>query len=67
MEITSRLKLTAAESDAVAVDDADEEGLAISELAIVGKVLSPTVLHIQTIASALRPAWKSQGTADEIY
>lgn len=56
-ELLGRLKLTAAESDAVAVDDVAVEGLATSLLAIVGKVLSPSVLHIQTIASSLRPAW----------
>ena len=57
MELLGRLKLTAEESDALAVDDIDLEGLATSDRAIIGKVLSSNVLHIQTIMSTLRPAW----------
>jgi len=56
-ELLGRLKLTAEESDALAVDDIDLEGLATSDRAIIGKVLSSNVLHIQTIMSTLRPAW----------
>ncbi|KAM0925635.1 hypothetical protein ACQ4PT_004066 [Festuca glaucescens] len=38
-------------------DDEDEADLGCPEWALVGKVLNPTVLHISTIKSALRPAW----------
>ena len=56
-EMISRLHLTAEESDALEVADDIEEGLATSDSAIIGKVLSQGVLHIQTIMSALKPAW----------
>ena len=39
------------------VNDDMEDTLAFSDRAIVGKILSSSVLHIQTIMSALRPAW----------
>ena len=57
VEMMGRPKLTAEESEALEVDDTALEGLATSDLAIVGKVLSSSILHIQTIMSALRPAW----------
>ncbi|KAL6642633.1 hypothetical protein ACP70R_020814 [Stipagrostis hirtigluma subsp. patula] len=57
VEMLGRLKLTAEESEAIVVEDAELEGLATSELAIIGKVLSASVLHIHTITAALRPAW----------
>lgn len=56
-ELLGRLKLTAEECDALAIDDTTSEGLATSDLALIGKVLSTNILHIQTIMSALRPAW----------
>ncbi|KAL6595040.1 hypothetical protein ACP70R_048143 [Stipagrostis hirtigluma subsp. patula] len=56
-EMLGRLKLTAEERDALTVDDTALESLATSDRAIIGKVLSSSVLHIQTIMSALRPAW----------
>lgn len=56
-ELLGRLNLTAEESNAVSVDDTLLEGLATSDRAIIGKVLSSSVLHIQTIMSGLRPAW----------
>ena len=40
----------------ITADDV-EDGLATSDCAIIGKVLSQNVLHIQTILSALRPGW----------
>ncbi|KAK1628782.1 hypothetical protein QYE76_003097 [Lolium multiflorum] len=50
------MKLTAAESSKLFIDDrADVQEQPIWALA--GKVLKPKVLHIQTIADALRPAW----------
>ncbi|CAD6250169.1 unnamed protein product [Miscanthus lutarioriparius] len=56
-EMLGRLKLTLEESDAVEVADDIEEDLATSDCVIIGKVLSQGVLHIQTITSALKPAW----------
>jgi hypothetical protein len=56
-EMIGRLNLTSEESDAIEVADDIEEDLATSDWAIIGKVLSQGVLHIQTITSALKPAW----------
>lgn len=56
-DLISRLHLTSEESDAPEVADDVEEGLATLDCAIIGKVLSHGVLHIQTIMVALRVAW----------
>lgn len=57
-ELMARLRLTAAEATAVILDDEEEESdLVDPARALVGKVLAPSVLHIQTISSAMRPAW----------
>jgi hypothetical protein len=56
-DLLSRLKLTEEESSALSVDDASLDNLATSNLAIIGKVLLPKPLHIQTIMPALHPAW----------
>ena len=39
------------------MDDEDEADQVDPGRALVGKVLSPNVLHINTISSAMRPAW----------
>jgi hypothetical protein len=52
-----RLNLTSEEADAVILEDEKEEDLVSLNWALIGKVLSPNSLHIQTIMSALRPAW----------
>jgi hypothetical protein len=56
-KMMARLRLTAAESKAVVVDDVDDLGLVDPDRAFVGKVLAPNTLHIQTISAAMRPAW----------
>lgn len=48
-ELMGHLKLMAEECDALSVDDVSLEGMATSDLAAIGKVLSRNVLHIQTI------------------
>jgi hypothetical protein len=53
----ANLRLTVAESAAVVIDDVDDLKLVDPDRAIVGKVLNPNVLHINTISAALRPAW----------
>jgi hypothetical protein len=55
--LMAQLRLTAAESTAVVIDDVDDLELVDPDRALVGKVLSPNVLHIETIKSAMRPAW----------
>ncbi|KAM0914625.1 hypothetical protein ACQ4PT_011390 [Festuca glaucescens] len=57
-ELVSRMKLTAAESSKLFIDDrADVQEKPIWALA--GKILvpKPKIFHIQTIADVLRPAW----------
>jgi hypothetical protein len=56
-DLLGRLKLTEEDSSALSMDDASLDNLVTSDLAIIGKVLSPKPLHIQTIMSSLRPAW----------
>lgn len=56
-DLMKRLKLTSEEATAIILEDENEDDLLSLEWAITGKVLSPTVLHIQTIMAALRPAW----------
>lgn len=53
----SRLKLTSEERKVLTVDDDVEDNLAFLDRAIVGKILSSSVLNIETIMSALYPAW----------
>jgi hypothetical protein len=56
-EMLGRLNLTVEEATPVILDDENEEDLVHLNWALIGKVLSPTVLHTQTIMAALRPAW----------
>ena len=56
-EMMERLRLMAIEAYPVMVDDDDDADLVDPNCALVGKVLSPTVLHTNTISSAMRPAW----------
>jgi hypothetical protein len=56
-QLLANLRLTAAESAAVVIDDVNDLELVDPDRAIVGKVLNPNVLHINTISAALRPAW----------
>ncbi|KAM0896212.1 hypothetical protein ACQ4PT_023338 [Festuca glaucescens] len=56
-QMMARLRLTAVESTAVVIDDREDLDLVDPDRAFVGKVLAPNKLHVQTISSALRPAW----------
>jgi hypothetical protein len=56
-EMLERLNLTSEEADAVILEDENEADLVSLEWALIGKVLSPNTLHIQTIMSAMKPAW----------
>ncbi|KAE8770261.1 hypothetical protein D1007_58023 [Hordeum vulgare] len=55
--LMARLRLTTAEATAMVIDDVDDLELVDPNRDFVGKVLSPNVLHIETIKSAMRPAW----------
>ncbi|KAK1696915.1 hypothetical protein QYE76_013612 [Lolium multiflorum] len=53
-----RLNLLADEMDIVEMsDDEDGDDSAPEKWSLVGKVLSPNVVHIQSIRAAMRPAW----------
>jgi hypothetical protein len=52
-----RLKLTSKEAKTFILDDADELIFGGLEWALVGKVLAPNTLHVETIKSVIRPAW----------
>jgi hypothetical protein len=56
-QMMANLRLTAAESSAVVIDDTNDLELVDPDRAFVGKVLAPNVLHIQNISAAMRPAW----------
>lgn len=58
MDLMSKLNLTE-EEGAVAdfSDDGDDADLTAMEWAIVGKVLSPMAVHVNTIRAAMKPAW----------
>ncbi|KAM0853285.1 hypothetical protein ACQ4PT_051187 [Festuca glaucescens] len=56
-QLMANLCLTTAESKAVVIDDTQDLDLVYREGDFMGKVLSPNLLHIQTISSAMRPAW----------
>lgn len=55
-ELMELLRLTAVEAQPVLVDDDDDADLVDPECALVGKVLSPSVLHTNTISAVMRPA-----------
>jgi hypothetical protein len=53
-----RLNLLADVTDVVEMsDDEDDGGSTPEKWSLVGKVLSPNVVHIQSIRAAMRPAW----------
>jgi hypothetical protein len=51
------LRLTAKESKTFVLDGNVDVAMGCPEWAIVGKVLAPNTLHIETIKAVLRPAW----------
>ncbi|KAM0862927.1 hypothetical protein ACQ4PT_044937 [Festuca glaucescens] len=52
-----RLKLTSREAKTFVLDAADEAICGGPEWAIMGKVLAPNTLHVETIKAVVRPAW----------
>jgi hypothetical protein len=53
-------KLNLTEEEEVVLDFSDDEGdveIPMVELAVVGKVLSPTTIHVHTVRAAMKPAW----------
>jgi hypothetical protein len=56
-DLLQNLQLTAEEEEVAEFSDDEEEAAAEAEFALVGKVLSPSVVHVNTIRSAMKPAW----------
>jgi hypothetical protein len=52
-----RLRLTAKESKAFVLECDVDDVVGCPEWVIVGKVLAPNTLHIETIKAVIRPAW----------
>ncbi|KAM0889077.1 hypothetical protein ACQ4PT_027916 [Festuca glaucescens] len=52
-----RLKLTPREAKTFVLNAADEEAIGCPEWALVGKVLAPNTLHVNTISAIVKPAW----------
>ncbi|CAN6362864.1 unnamed protein product [Urochloa humidicola] len=55
-DLLDKLNLTHEEADVAALSD-DEDGDEGVQCAAIGKVLSPSTVHISTAESAMRPAW----------
>ena len=58
MDLLLKLNLTKAEE--VVLEFSDDEGEAeppVVEWAVVGKVLSPSIIHVATVRSAMKLAW----------
>jgi hypothetical protein len=57
-ELMQKLNLTADEGEVADFSDEEDPDVAAkAEWALLGKVLSPTTLHANTIRSAMTPAW----------
>ena len=56
-DLFGKLNLTTREKETLVLQDNEDSDLAGVKYAVIGKVLSPNLLHLQTIMSAMRPAW----------
>ncbi|KAM0829725.1 hypothetical protein ACQ4PT_066699 [Festuca glaucescens] len=57
IEMMQRLNLTQKEATPLILEDEDGEDLPCPEWDLVGKVLAPNTLLVNTISAVLRPAW----------
>ncbi|CAO2191314.1 unnamed protein product [Urochloa humidicola] len=55
--LLEKLNLTQIEGEVAALSDDEEEGEGAVDCAVIGKVISPTTIHITTTDGAMRPAW----------
>ncbi|CAN6208045.1 unnamed protein product [Urochloa humidicola] len=55
--LLEKLNLTQVEGEVAALSDDEDEDVSDVEWAVIGKVLSPTTIHITTMEAAMRPAW----------
>ena len=56
-DLFGKLNLTTREKETLVLQDNEDSDLAMVKHAVIGNVLSPNLLHLQTIMSAMRPAW----------
>ncbi|CAN6347958.1 unnamed protein product [Urochloa humidicola] len=56
-DLFGKLNLTAKEKETLVLEDIEDSDLVDVKHAVIGKVLAPNVPQLQTIASAMRPAW----------
>jgi hypothetical protein len=56
-EMLGKLKLTQKEAKKFVLDAADEEVQDCPDWALMGKVLAPNTMHVNTISSVVKPAW----------
>lgn len=52
-----KMKLTTKEKETLVLEDNEDSDLCVANHAVIGKVLAPNLLHLQTIIAAMRPAW----------
>jgi hypothetical protein len=57
IDMMKRLNLTPKEAEPLILDDEGDADLPGPEWALIGKVLSPNTLHVNTISAVVRPAW----------
>ncbi|CAO1945958.1 unnamed protein product [Urochloa humidicola] len=56
-DLFGKLKLTVKEKETLVLEDTEDSDLAVVNHAVIGKVLAPNSVQLQTIMSAMRPAW----------
>ncbi|CAL5085084.1 unnamed protein product [Urochloa decumbens] len=56
-DLFGKLNLTAKEKETLVLEDIEDSDLAEVNHSVIGKVLAPNALQLQTIISAMRPAW----------
>ncbi|KAK1603241.1 hypothetical protein QYE76_014985 [Lolium multiflorum] len=56
-DMMRRLKLTSKEATPLILDDEGDDDPLCPEWALMGKVLAPNILHVNTITAVIRPAW----------
>ncbi|CAO2039933.1 unnamed protein product [Urochloa humidicola] len=55
--LLEKLNLTQIEGEVAGLSDDEEGGEGAVDYAVIGKVISPTTIHITTTDGAMRPAW----------
>ncbi|CAN6239058.1 unnamed protein product [Urochloa humidicola] len=56
-DLFGKLNLTAKEKETLILEDVIDSDLAVENHAVIGKILSPSPVQLQTVVSAMKPAW----------